>query len=517
MRLLFATVIIAVVGSVQAASLSSGTTLPRFLPSHYAELLSANGLPLQLVSQDEQAKVKLAQYASLKGDIQLNIEQMVCDRPRCDALYQQTVSEQNAKLTPLAARFLALSPVEFSSEWKEGTKWYFRYVAKVPTALTSWTWISKKKALPDRDKRIAELRRALNSQRYTEAMQMDNVEIGRWSQPIHQHALDLLAQGDTEAAVAVLQQVISWAPNSFQAQLDFAKNTRDSTAARASAEMVRENAETPELTAQAAQLLGQTEPDPASLPLLEAGLRGLQVVLVPLPPCDLRLIEEAGRLYSENLKVPVRVARISGDWQWGKPDRIHRQRDVEYLIQRKSSKPVDFSAWTRDTYMKNLLTLTAKEDALNRFQIESLLAEVKEKPGQYRAEFYVDRLIDIVTPLRSVDRRTMIVGVTEADIFGGDANFLFSGATHKNGNWGAILSYARMQATVLNEPYQSRKRLVERLAKELVPASLKQLGIARPIDPTDPYSYSSGVDRLSQKTLTLSAPTRAALDRFKTP
>jgi len=51
----------------------------------------------------------------------------------------------------------------------------------------------------------------------------------------------------------------------------------------------------------------------------------------------------------------------------------------------------------------------------------------------------------------------------------------------------------------------------------LVPASLQQLGIARPTDPTDPYSYSSGVDRLAQKTLTLSPATREALERFRSP
>lgn len=74
-----------------------------------------------------------------------------------------------------------------------------------------------------------------------------------------------------------------------------------------------------------------------------------------------------------------------------------------------------------------------------------------------------------------------------------------------------------MQATTLNEPYQSRKRLAERLAKELVPSSLKQLGIPRPTDPSDPYSYSSGIERLAQKTLSLSAPTREALDKFRSP
>jgi len=72
-----------------------------------------------------------------------------------------------------------------------------------------------------------------------------------------------------------------------------------------------------------------------------------------------------------------------------------------------------------------------------------------------------------------------------------------------------------MKASSLGEPYESRKRLTERIAKELVPATLNALGIPRPVDPTDPFSYSSGVDRLDQKTLVLSKPTQDALAKFR--
>jgi hypothetical protein len=63
--------------------------------------------------------------------------------------------------------------------------------------------------------------------------------------------------------------------------------------------------------------------------------------------------------------------------------------------------------------------------------------------------------------------------------------------------------------------FDSRPRLVERMAKELVPASLKQLQIPRSTDPTCPYSYSSGLDRLDQKTLTLSDGVKQALEKLK--
>lgn len=81
----------------------------------------------------------------------------------------------------------------------------------------------------------------------------------------------------------------------------------------------------------------------------------------------------------------------------------------------------------------------------------------------------------------------------------------------------SIMSYHMMLGKTLHETYDSRQRLVERIAKELVPASLKQLGIPRSTDPTCPYSYSSGVDRLDQKTLTLSDQIKEALNKLRDP
>jgi hypothetical protein len=75
-----------------------------------------------------------------------------------------------------------------------------------------------------------------------------------------------------------------------------------------------------------------------------------------------------------------------------------------------------------------------------------------------------------------------------------------------------ILSYAMMLGRAVEGGVPSRPRLVERLAKEMVPASLAQLGIPRPADPTDPYSEANSVSRLAEKTLTLSARTRAAVE-----
>ena len=109
----------------------------------------------------------------------------------------------------------------------------------------------------------------------------------------------------------------------------------------------------------------------------------------------------------------------------------------------------------------------------------------------------------------------MYVGITEANIYGGDNNFVFSVSTTQPQSHVGLMSYYIMQGKATASAFDSRLRLVERMAKELVPASLKQLRIPRSTDPTCPYSYSSGVERLDQKTLNLSDEVKQSLNKLK--
>lgn len=503
--------------TIPLAANAAPTAVPSFLPSFFLEVLKAQGHGLQYVSEREKNGIELAEYKSTDNAVHLNIEHFSCSGTPCQTVYGQNLRANNEKITPLGGQFKTVSPVEFLVEWREGKRQYRRYVARLPKALLSWTWTYKSDRLFRDQTLMPELQSLINRERFIEATAMDNVTVGSWGEQIQQQARDLLTQGKQEEAMHVLQQIVIWAPNLLESQLDFAELTSDKEAARKSALSVWENAEDPVLTARAAKLLGIEAVGANSLPAIETGLRGLQVILVPLPPCDVRLIEAAARLYSDNLKVPVRVARSPQPWTWGQEDRIYRERDMQVAIQGKSTRPIGFNGWTRAFYVEKLEAAATKEDALTRFQIRNFLDTLDGKPGQYRVDPYINRLLDMVRPLRSDDRRTMVVGVTEADIFSGENNFLFSGAGAKDGLGAAILSYARMKSGALNEPFQSRTHVAERLAKELVPASLKQLDIPRPTDPTDPYSYSSGTDRLAQKTLTLSSSTREALDKLRGP
>jgi predicted Zn-dependent protease len=147
--------------------------------------------------------------------------------------------------------------------------------------------------------------------------------------------------------------------------------------------------------------------------------------------------------------------------------------------------------------------------------MNELIKKVTDQPGQYLVDSYLNRFCDILAAYRSTDKRTMYVGITEANIYSGDNNYVFSQGVIAGDSKASILSYYMMMGKTLGEEYESRQRLTERIAKELVPASLKQLGIPRSTDPACPYSYSSGVSRLDQKTLKLSEQVKKALDKFR--
>jgi hypothetical protein len=513
---------VALFGFAGHKAVSAEPSVPDFLPSYYADALTAGGEDMQFVSQGEKDGIKRATYRRADGKVVDNINWLPCMRSQCDGLFTQNFQRFDIGITSDGGYFREASPVRFAAERKSPSARQIVIMAKLPEAIVSWTRASVVDSGKTTDQHgatafITTVDSVLNRHRYEQAQGLNNVEVGHWAPSIHRHAQDLLAHGRTAEAIRVLKQVIAWSPFNFEAQLEFAEHTNDKTAARDSAQTVWANAESQALIARAARLLDKTPPDLASVPALNGTYRGLRVVLVPLPPCDVRLVTQTARLFESSFDIPVTMGRLPGTWRWNPPERLYQQVGMQRMIQQATPSVVDFSGWTRERFAKELRAVASKGPALGRFQVERYLDETMDKPGQHDVGPHIGRLIDALQPYRSVDRRTMIVGVTGADIYTGTANYVFSGGGSVNGYAASILSYNRMMAETLGEPHESRKRLVERLTKELVPASLKLLDIPRPADPTDPYSYSNGVQRLNEKTLTLSEPTRKALDRFRDP
>jgi hypothetical protein len=493
----------------------SGADYPTFLPPYYAPVLTVDGTPLHLTGHDEKENESHYDYSSADQALNLAIENFRCDSARCATVYDNAARYVDTTVTKNGGSFRVTTPTEFRADWHTGLGDIYLFVFRLPSSVVFWTYGARLERKLDIDGAFERVKALVNRQRYEEALHAGNVDMGHWAPQIRDLARERLEEKKTDEALAIFRNLIATSPSDYQSQMDLAEATSDVAAKRESARVVLENAEDPTLIEKAAHILGVSGPDAAALPVLDKNEHGLELVLVPLPPCDLRLLQEAAPIYEKITGVPVKVARLAETWRFGAPDRIPDQRTVQQAILQQEGPTVDFTGWSQEHYAAELMKTVGAKSALAAFSTKTFIDNLNEKPGQYRIDPYLDHFMDIIAPYRSSDKRTMYVGVTEANIYSGDSNYVFSTYEAKDSGGASILSYSMMLAKTTGEAYQSRKRLVERIAKELVPASLKTLDIPRPADPTDPYSYSSGLDRLAQKGLVLSPPVKEALDKFR--
>jgi hypothetical protein len=484
------------------------------VPGYYAEAFKLSGIPLIPQQSDTANGVQRRAYATASRGASLFLQRVPCEGPACTTFVDNAVGRLNAAMSEKGGAFVAVSLENVAAKLKQGAtgeQWVFVY--RLPRAVLFWEYVIQ--SSPSGFEARRQMLDALTDrQRFEDAAALDNVEIGRWPAQITAYAKRLFDAGDKTQALKVWRTLLASAPNAYAAQLDFAEATPDAAAARNAAMAVYDNAEDAPLIARAAAKLGLASPDLARTAELSKGENGLQLILVPLPPVDLRVVQEAAKVYEKITGVPTKIRRLAEEIPFGEPDRIPNERWARETIMRLQKAKIDFTGWSKERYASELLKGAEGADALSRFFVSDFIEKLETWPGQYQAEPYLRRFLDVVAGYRSDDARTMYVGVTGANIYGGQANYVFSSYTAGKAR-GSLLSYAMMEAKTLNDPRPSRKRLTERLAKEMVPASLKSLDIPRPADPSDPYSYADSVDRLDQKTLELSPPTKEALDRFR--
>jgi hypothetical protein len=488
---------------------------PSFLPGYFASVLNLKGEHLTLAEHTDKDDFSRYIYTTDDQVVSVAVERLLCDSAKCATVLDNALRFFNKQATDNGGRFRALTGTEFGVEWHAGLGGNTSFVLKLPGSILFWSYASRldrNLAFESRFKTIVAL---ANHQRYDDALPRGNIEFGWWAPQVRDYAHQLLADGRKQEALSVLKNLLPIAPFDYEAQLDFAESTGDAAAAKSSAQAAFNNAEDVALVARAGRILKLAATSAQALPVLSEQETGLQLILIPLPPCDVALVEQAAGIYEKITNIPVKVARLGEDWQWEAPDRSPDQKRIQQAILQERGPSVDFSGWTQERYTAALLETVASKDALTKFSTETFIDKLPTRPSQYRVDPYLDRLIDLLAKHRSYDIRTMYVGVTANNIYSGDSNYFFSAYNEKDGAGAGILSYSMMLAQTLGEPLQSRKRLTERMAKELVPPSLSALGIPRPADPTDPYSYSNGVDRLGQKSLTLSDPTREALEKFR--
>jgi predicted Zn-dependent protease len=418
-------------------------------------------------------------------------------------------------MTENGGEFHVVSGREIYGGLHNGERGQFYFVYVLPTSILVWNFLTKNDEVLDPDKRFETIRALANKHRYQGAKTLGNIAMGAWGPEVHEYARHLLREGDTRQGLVVLRDLLATSSFNYQAHVDLIENTSDPAAIIASAEIVIKNAESRKLIDRAAKALERSPAALESIPYLERNETGLQVILIPISPCNPWLLEEAARTYQQITEIPVKVRRLKELWWFAAPDRVYRQRNIQSVLIRLRGETIDFAGWNRERYASELMKAIESEDALSRYRVKELVASMNEFSGQFRVGPVLNWLSARLEDIRSDDNRTMYVGITEANIYSGDSNYIFSRGILKGSSPVSVLSYSVMLAETLQEAYESRPRLIERIAKEMVPASLKQLGISRPLDPSDPYSYANGVTRLDQKTLVLSNPTKDALKTFR--
>lgn len=489
--------------------------LPPFLPPYYAPAFQNGSNPLSLVIQSKTNGIPQYFYSTSNGNLTISIENIECEKPSCDAFYNKGLSYLNMLITSNKGSFIEVTESEVHAEVIATNTAQTIFNFTLPGSVQLWVVTTSTTNREEFATDFQTLRNWVNRQRYEEALQAGNVSMGHYQKSIFNYAQALLKSGQKEPALVVLQNLLATSPFDYEAHLEFMNNTPDASSASNSANIVFKNAEIKDQIKQASRFLGIEPKSFGSIPYLEPNETGLQVILIPLHPCNPWLLDEVAKSYEQMTDIPVKVRQLNEQWYWGIPERISGQRNIQSLLTRFTQHPLDFTGWTKDQYTEALRKAVESEDVFSKYLIHDLIGKLNKDPGQYLADPYLNRLCGALNLYRSNDKRTMYVAITEANIYSGDNNFVFSVGHTGPPSPASLMSYHMMLGKTLNEAYDSRPRLIERISKELVPASLKQLNIPRSTDPTCPYSYSSGVERLDQKTLNLSDQVQQALTKFK--
>jgi len=477
--------------------------LPAFLPEYFKSFMDEYGL--MCMGTMSTNGVVNSTFSTRDNSLRLTVTHVLCNRPQQEPVFNRIIGNINHAISTNLGSFVEVGETDLECEVVDESEGSTNRVSAfvLQSAVQIWDF----SVFSGGDGFFENLLPRINRRRYVEALSAGNVSMGSWGAAIHDYALWLLDNGGREEAIKVLKNHLQTSSYDYEAHVDFFLQTDDNTAASNSASIVFRNAEDQKLIDQAADFLGRKKPSLNDFSVLQSGERGLQLILLPLPPCNPWLLESSANLFEEITGIPTKVCSLSSDWAWKTPDRICRERNIQKMLSEAATQPVSFEGWDKDRYIDELTGMIDTNNALSEYYMGKWVEMVEDEPGQYLVDGYLAHLGDMLSEIRSGDVRTMYVGITEANIYSGDNGYLFSQGGGRAR--ASIFSYYMMQGV------QTRSRLVERIGKELVPAALKQLNIDRSTDPSCPYSYANGVGRLDEKTKTLSEPVKQALSQLK--
>jgi predicted Zn-dependent protease len=491
----------------------SNTPLPEGMPEYFELILENKDKKFVLLKKEMEDSWHHHLYLSRNSGETISIEKFLATRTQAPSLWHNLTLHLSEKIKKDNGIFLELNENCLEAEMHK-EKFNVKYYGFIlPDSIVLFTYTLKDDTNPDLCSNFNLLEGLINRWRYEEAVKSGNVAMGQWGFAVHRYALNTL-KTDKQKAAEIYKNLLETSPFFYEAHLEFA-SLNDHENAKKNYKIIVSNSENETIVNEALKAL-KVEWNPlSSHPILGSEETPYHLVLIPLEPCNPHILSDAAEKFKLITGIPVSIQRLKEKWEPGEPQRFFNRLSIEQFLASKLDVKVNLSEWEKEDFLEKLDELSQKEDPISKYYTTLAIKYINENKGQYDATKLILNLHEAVNKIDPKDNKTLYVGITETDLFSKENNFIFSYHINWQGTQLSLLSYNRMLAKNTGEAFESKDRLTERIAKELVPASLKSLGIPRSKNPACPYSYSSGVERLDQKTMKLSEHVAEALEYWK--
>ncbi len=335
-------------------------------------------------------------------------------------------------------------------------------------------------------------------------------------------------EGKNDEAISLYQQGLRVDPWRLTYQLKLARLLQRASRreeAVSKAKTVYQYAEQEEQITAACELLKELE----ALPRDDNGIAkspqkisSVEIAIVPIGPVNTRLLSELHAALQQKLGIRFSVARYS--LMPGPPDRNEADRRLAQMVENiRADVPreecdqllteiglTEESLDERDGRIRFLAAVLRKSRCP-----QSRIDEFREAVARLEqmSQHDADKLLATLSQMRAPSARASVtgcLGVTEADIFARDYNFLFGWAQRGR----AVISYHRYTAAFNQEP-PNRPKLLERALKQGVSSTFFILGIPRCTSPTCIRAYPHTLAEQDRKTCELCEECKRALARVK--
>lgn len=329
--------------------------------------------------------------------------------------------------------------------------------------------------------------------------------------------------GDHQSAEQFFVRGLQLSPWSLDEQIAYARlliDLKRNKEATSIATMVEERAESDELNADARKLQGKTsQPEP---PYAAAqSIEGPWVCLVRLGDVNMVAIQATMEKLRATLGIPVFLheeqvqlgkAHRSAFSRWVRNDltnKLNWRAPIlrDYLNTHNASSPDEMPP---SLVLEAILDALRYEGQTNDVrQLEEAAAFYRRHDQQWSASAITDYGHRSAQGVPGI-RQAIVIGVTEADLYDGDNNYLF-GSARTGGKMG-VVSYARYRADFYGEP-PDLARLTQRMHKQLLSTIGFALGVPRPTDPTSARSYPASLPEHDAKSEYMSEACIAGFER----